>query len=673
MKLGKACDIYQLTVEHLRYSGDEAKLAILKLINRIIKSIYYLTCVQIKLGLGTAVYKGKNKPIQKSSSYRRITVTPIIGAILDYYVDPITEGLFRKVQSPDQLGFTSKLNYLMAAVQRGECQRWAIDRKMTCFGISLDGEAAFPNVDRDIQVRELYSVGERGDYLKYSRNIYTNTECHLKQEGQLSRRIEEFKGNRQGHVKASGHYKAYLNPCLSSLNESELGFWIGPICVTAVSVADDTYLLSSSPSALQAILDLTNFFAKRYRIIFNAGKTKLVVTGSKVDMTFYQETSPWIMDGQRIAVTENNEHLGLVVSGTDEEQKNVDANIQECRKSLFGLLGPAFAFKCLLAPTVQSHLWRTFTLPVLQSGLNSLPIRPPIMRSLVVFHNKVLRGMLKLSKRSPVPALYFLLGELPIEARIHLDTLSLFYNIWTNRDTTIYRIVQYLLKMADGNSLTWSAHLRILCMKYDLPDPLLLMNEEEPWTKTKWSTLTKTKVTVYYEKMLRKEAQSNSRLKFLNVQIQGLSGSPHPALLNISTTQEALKVRHHLKFLSGDYLTAERLAEEHGTNPQCKLCLAPRESPEHVLTACRATADITQRLLPDLLNAVLSVHPTCGILQNHSEHLTQFILDCTSLNLPAGYRIGAHNPKVSQVFRISRHWCYAISRARARLLEQFLQ
>ena len=199
------------------------------------------------------------------------------------------------------------------------------------------------------------------------------------------------------------------------------------------------------------------------------------------------------------------------------------------------------------------------------------------------------------------------------------------------------------------------------------------MNEEEPWTKTKWSTLTKTKVTVYYEKMLRKEAQSNSRLKFLNVQIQGLSGSPHPALLNISTTQEALKVRHHLKFLSGDYLTAERLAEEHGTNPQCKLCLAPRESPEHVLTACRATADITQRLLPDLLNAVLSVHPTCGILQNHSEHLTQFILDCTSLNLPAGYRIGAHNPKISQVFRISRHWCYAISRARARLLEQLLQ
>ena len=36
MKPGKACDVYQLTVEHLRNSGDNAKLLILKLISRIL-------------------------------------------------------------------------------------------------------------------------------------------------------------------------------------------------------------------------------------------------------------------------------------------------------------------------------------------------------------------------------------------------------------------------------------------------------------------------------------------------------------------------------------------------------------------------------------------------------------------------------------------------------------
>ncbi len=64
----------------------------------------------------------------------------------------------------------------MGAMERGKCQRFAIDQKKTCFGISSDGKAAFPSVDRDIKIRELYSVGKRGDFLKYSQNTYQNTE-----------------------------------------------------------------------------------------------------------------------------------------------------------------------------------------------------------------------------------------------------------------------------------------------------------------------------------------------------------------------------------------------------------------------------------------------------------------------------------------------------------------
>ena len=45
------------------------------------------------------------------------------------------------------------------------CVRWALDIKQTCFGVSFDGKAAFPSVDRDIQVRELYTSGESGNLL----------------------------------------------------------------------------------------------------------------------------------------------------------------------------------------------------------------------------------------------------------------------------------------------------------------------------------------------------------------------------------------------------------------------------------------------------------------------------------------------------------------------------
>ena len=183
MKAGKACDTYQLTVEHLRHCDPVAKGCILNFINRILANIYYLSCRQIKIGLGTAVFKGKNKSSSMSTSFRRITVSPILGAIIDYYIDPKAEAIFRPRQSPDQLGFTSGVSYFLAAIQRGECQRWAHDNKLTCFGVSLDGESAFPSVERNIQVRELYTAGERGDLLRYSKNTYKNTEFHMKLEG----------------------------------------------------------------------------------------------------------------------------------------------------------------------------------------------------------------------------------------------------------------------------------------------------------------------------------------------------------------------------------------------------------------------------------------------------------------------------------------------------------
>ena len=669
MKSGKACDLYHMTAEHVKHCGSKALTIILNFINNLLKHIYFLTCPQVKIGLGSALHKGKKKPVTLSKSYRRITVTPVLGSILDRYVDPIAESIFRAVQSPDQLGFTANLNYLMAAVQRGECQRWAVDTKQTCFGISLDGEAAFPSVEREIQIRELYSVGERGDLLQYSRNTYVNTDCHIKQDGKLSRKISEYKGNRQGHARASGHYKAYINPCILALNRSQLGFNIGPICITAVSVADDTYLLTGTPSSLQAALNLVSFFGRRYRIIFNADKTKLVVTGSKVDMAYYREVSSWTLNNKPISVCEDNEHLGLVVSGQHEEQKNIDNNIQECRKSLFSMLGPAYAYKCLLPPTVKIHLWHTYNLSVLRSGLSALPIRPALTKALSTFHNKILRGFLHLSQASPIPALYFLLGELPIEARLHIDVLSLFYNIWSNPNTTVFKVVQQILMMSNNKSITWAVHVPLLCLQYSLPDPLYLLSMPA-WPKTLWSTHVKTKVTCHTEGKLREKAKQNSKMCYLNVELTGLAGVPHVALHNINTTQDARKLRYHLKFLTGDYLTAERLAANQGLkSPACKLCCAPVESLAHVLTECLATAETRRRILPDLLNTVSQVQPSCAILSSQGDHMTQFILDCTSLNLPAPFRIPNHNPRVSEVFAISRDWCYAIGRERQRLLK----
>ena len=671
MKRGKACDVYKLTAEHIKFCGKEAQAVLLNLMNDILDNIYYLTCPQVKQGLGTACYKGKMKPRSQSSSYRRITVTPQLGSILDRYIDPIAEKSFQKYQSPDQYGFTKNISYIMAALLRGECQRWALDTKTTCFGVSFDGKAAFPSVNRDIQIRELYSCGESGDLLQYSRNIYQNTFCNIKQDGKLSREFQEHKGSRQGHKRASGHFKTYVNPCLTAANSAGLGFYIGSMfCV--VCVADDTYILSGDPRSLQALVDIIGHYGKRYRLTFGADKTVVTVTGSKHDILYYQDINIWSLYGEKLAVKEDNSHLGLIVSGVDEEVKNVDKNLKSTRQALFIYLGNIFAFKCKISPAVQYHTWSIFIKPVLRSGLAALPVRPTAVKSITAFHHKVLRAILKLSAHSPVAPLYFLLGELPLEASLHLDVLGLFWNVWTNPQTKCFEVTKYLLQMAGDNSLTWAAHVKILFLMYNLPNPLELLSST-PWSKNQWKEYTKTKVTCYWEAMWRSKAVTNTKLAYLNVQTVGLSGQPHPMFRWVSSTRDVTRVRPHVKMLSGDYLCYANLAHDRDTDPHCCLCLlvpAPKEDLVHVLTMCSATRDTRSRLMPDLFNTIASFYPSNGLL-NHTPHsvLTQFILDCSSLNLPADIRVPPAHPGYVDISRQCSNLIFTLHKDRTRQLK----
>ena len=54
LKLRKACDVYKLTVEQLRYAGDATLLIILELLNNIFDNINFLSS-----SVASVVYNGK--------------------------------------------------------------------------------------------------------------------------------------------------------------------------------------------------------------------------------------------------------------------------------------------------------------------------------------------------------------------------------------------------------------------------------------------------------------------------------------------------------------------------------------------------------------------------------------------------------------------------------------
>ena len=216
------------------------------------------------------------------------------------------------------------------------------------------------------------------------------------------------------------------------------------------------------------------------------------------------------------------------------------------------LLGNVFSYRCKLSQLAQLHVWSLYVSPVLRSGLAALPVRQSVIKTIINFHHKILRGILKLSPRSPLAPLYFLLGELPMEAALHLDILTLFRCVWANPQTKIHKIIKYLLMITDSSLHTWAAHLRSIFQLYRLQDPLHLLSSHL-WSREKWKCTINTAVISHTEVSWREKTARKSNLGFLNIQVAGLTGKPNPVLSGILTTQEVVRSRVHIKMLAGDY------------------------------------------------------------------------------------------------------------------------
>ena len=348
--------------------------------------------------------------------------------------------------------------------------------------------------------------------------------------------------------------------------------------------------------------------------------------------------------------------------------------ISKTRGFLFSLLGPVFSPKCNIGPLLMCHLWKTYSCPVLRSGLSSLVLLPSHLIPLHKFHKKILRSFLRLSDRSPIPALYLLLGECPMDGQLELDALSLFWSIWNHPESKIAEIIFYILTVCQNNSRTWSNYIRKICKKYELPDPLTLLQSDTE-SKSSWKHKVKRAVVSYHDNILRGNASTNSKMTYLNVSNRSVSGPPHPVLSNVVAANDVIKLRVQVRFLTGDYLTYS-LNHSHGNgkSPHCRLCsdgdVSPDETVSHVISQCSALENVRRRVLPEILDTVRSLFPHKWVsnflhLQN-DEIRTQYILDCTSLNLPDSIRVKVTNS--STVFKVTHDFCFAIHKERMRLL-----
>ena len=162
------------------------------------------------------------------------------------------------------------------------------------------------------------------------------------------------------------------------------------------------------------------------------------------------------------------------------------------------------------------------------------------------------------------------------------------------------------------------------------------------------------------------KADNNDLMQYLNVSLGGLRGRPHPCLSNIVKADEVKKLRPHLKFLTGDYLTYKRKFEESTKgSPLCRLCQLENESILHILAICPIYDVSRTRILKEfeeLCPQSLNFYE----VKSDPKILAQFVLDPTSFNLQK--RVNIRDPIVPALFKLSRDFCNAIHTQRIKKL-----
>ena len=253
-----------------------------------------------------------------------------------------------------------------------------------------------------------------------------------------------------------------------------------------------------------------------------------------------------------------------------------------------------------------------------------------------------------------------------------LSLLSLICNL---PNDPLHQHGLYALTVLPPSSQSWFHQVRDLCLKYQLPHPLTLLNQ--PIHKVKFKKLVKLKVTEYWQYTLATECSSLPSLKYFDPWRASLL-HPHPLWTStVGNSYETCKSTVLGLMISGRYRT-EMLCRYWSDNRSGQ-CLAdtchgngvPGDI-EHLLVTCPALEQTRHRL--HSLWCVKSVdclplhRLIIRILGSPPSVLVRFILDCTSIPEVLTLRQAIGYEVIERLLYLTRTWAFTIHKEKLKIL-----
>ncbi|MEW8546332.1 MAG: reverse transcriptase family protein [Candidatus Thiodiazotropha sp.] len=659
MKNNKAADMSGLTAEHIKYGGDVLAGCLTSLVNKILRTGKIPEI--FKQGVITPVYKKQGKPVNDPNSYRRITITSIVGKLVEkIHLDSVTD-LLSTVQNKLQRGFTKDTSPAFGSLLLTEVIAESADIGRPLFTTFIDANKAFDVVWHDSMLVKLYDAGVRGGKWRFLNEWYRGLESFVKWEGKLSEPFKESQGVRQGGIWSPTAYKHFLNPLLNSIAGGRVGLQVGSIFAGLVAVADDLLFLADTEEEMQCQLNVQGSYACEERYTVSETKTKVMCYNLST-----REEPHFLLNGKDIETVNSYKHLGITrKSKINDNSELINERIQLARSTVYAMMGAGLHGLNGVNPEVSVTMWKIYIRPRLLYGLESIKLSSTDISRLDKYQRDFLRQIQHLPERVAACSVYIMSGLLPIEAEIHKAQLTLFGNI-IRQDCVERDIALRQLAVKDFNSNSWFMSIQKILFQYELPSAHDLL--ENPPEKIVWKCQLKSHISEYWEKIIVAEARLKSSLRYLNFENYKV-GSVHQLWSSAKYNQFSVhKAFTQVKLSLGIYILQSNRARfnQFAVSKLCPLCLCEEESLEHFLLRCGELQVVRE---PYVHRIRLLLESTMDITARSwsGDDLVRLILDPSVL--ASWCEMVDDSQILDQMFMVTRSLCYAMHTKRTALLD----
>ena len=560
----KAAGYDSISYESVKQGGHQLFVDLTRLFNTIVKYTHIPQC--FKHSVIIPLHKGRNKPKDSVSSYRGVSLTPILNKVFEKLILNRLKPWLSQHDFPPPLqqAGRGKTNCVCLSYAVQEAIRHAVHQGSKVYGCFLDIKSAYDVINWHGLLVKLWELGIRDKLWHLFANwLYGSTAC-VSVQGNRSGNFEISRSIKQGGLLSTFYFVVFYNDIHSAVKKGATqALTFNDKDLSSPTMADDTLLLSMTVRGLQTMISNAYSYANLWRLTYSPSKSKCIIFSKKKK---HMKSPKFYLGDQMLEIVTSYNYLGIILSSDLSTAMRSDTMAKKGYKNLGALKASGF-FSNGLTPITCSGVWQRMVIPSMLYGCEvwgSLPKRE--LGAFEVVQNRVGKHIQGLHKRTHSEIVRGLLGWVSIARTIDQCKLNFLYKLMSLPDENVIKFI-FLIQMSriitgDNLGTSISMDLWTIATAYQVTDSIIQFFQGEPlFPKTTWKrriseAIHKAEIQTWSDGLKRKGAD-----RFLRIH-NCVTPSPIYRII-----RDNIRIRKYLQN------TIRLLAfPEHVQNYQCHLC-----------------------------------------------------------------------------------------------------